>query len=132
VDHTRGIRQTKVHATNKLVREKREIPELVRWYIADRLLKSTERLNELLDGRVKHWVDEMRTIRGKTRLTWRILRDLNRAVFAFPERLAYESYHVVLDVRLWRRWQHLQAGACRKCGLYLWCFHQRYEHGEPG
>ena len=100
--------KTKVHATNKLVREKREIPELVRWYIADRLLKSTERLNELLDGRVKHWVDEMRTIRGKTRLTWRILRELNRAVFSFPERLAYESYHVVLDVRLWQRWQHFQ------------------------
>ena len=100
--------KTKVHATNSLVRQKREIPELVEWYIADRLMEPTERLNELLDGRVSNWVDEMRTIRGKTRLTWRILRELNRAVFSFPERLAYESYHVVLDVRLWRRWQHLQ------------------------
>ena len=31
---------TRVHATNRLVRHDREIPELVRWYIADRLLES--------------------------------------------------------------------------------------------
>src|SRR4029450_1413401 len=54
--------KTKVHATNSLVRHKRAIPELVQWYIADRLVKSTERLNELLDGRVSSWVHEMRTL----------------------------------------------------------------------
>ena len=67
--------KTKVHATNSIVAHNREIPEVVEWYIADRLLKPTERLNELLKGRVSSWVDEMRTIRGKTRLTWRILRE---------------------------------------------------------
>ena len=48
--------KTKVHATNSLVRHKREIPEVVEWLIADRLLEPTERLNELLDGRVSNWV----------------------------------------------------------------------------
>jgi hypothetical protein len=99
---------TKVHATNSLVRHKREIPDLVQWYIADRLLKSAERLNELLDGRVSSWVDEMRTIRGRTRVSWRILRELNRTVLSVPERLAYEAYHAVLDLRLWFRWRQLQ------------------------
>jgi hypothetical protein len=80
---------------------------VVQWYIADRWLKSTERLNELLDGRVSNWVDEMRTIRGRTRLSWRILREVNRAVLAVPERLAYETYHAALDVRLRWRWRQL-------------------------
>jgi hypothetical protein len=98
----------KVLATKSLVEHEREIPELVRWYIADQLLEPTERLNGLLEGRVSRWVDEMRTIRGKTRLSWRILRELNRTLLSVPERLAYEAYHVVLDVRLRRRWQRLR------------------------
>jgi hypothetical protein len=100
--------KTKVHATNSLVGHNGEIPEVVQWYIADRLLETTERLNELLEGRVSSWVDEMRTIRGKARLSWRILREVNRTVLSVPERLAFEAYHVVLDVRLWWRWRHLQ------------------------
>ncbi len=101
--------KTKVHATNSLVGHNREIPEVIEWYIADRLLPPTERLNELLEGKVSSWVDEMRTIRAKARLSWRILRELNRTVLAVPERLAYEAYHAALDVRLWWRWRQLQA-----------------------
>jgi hypothetical protein len=100
--------KTKVHATNSLVGHNCEIPEVIQWYIADRLLEPTERLNELLEGRVSSWVHEMRTIRGKTRLSWRILKEVNRTVLSVPERLAYEAYHAVLDVRLWWRWRHLQ------------------------
>jgi len=100
--------KTKVHATNSLVGQNREIPEVVRWYIADRLLEPTERLNELLKGKVSGWVDEMRTIRGKTRLSWRIMREVNRTMLSVPERLAYEAYHVILDVRLWWRWRQFQ------------------------
>ena len=70
--------KTKVHATTSLVGHNREIPEAVQWYIADRLLEPTERLNELLEGRVSNWVEEMRTIRGKARLSWRLLREVNR------------------------------------------------------
>src|SRR4030095_12623894 len=52
--------KTKVHATNSLVGHNREIPEVVQWYIADRLLEPTTRLNELVEGRGSSWVDEMR------------------------------------------------------------------------
>ena len=77
---------SKVHATTSLVRQQRNIPELVEWYIADRLLEPTERLNDLLQGKVANWVNEMREIRGNTRLSWRILRELNRTLLALPER----------------------------------------------
>ena len=100
--------KTKVHSSDSLMGSKREIPEVVEWYIADRLLEPTERLNELLGGRVSNWVAEMRAIRSKTRPSWRVLRELNLVLFSFPERLAYETYHIVLDARLWWRWQHLK------------------------
>jgi hypothetical protein len=98
----------KVHGTNALLGQTPEIPEIVQWYIADRLLEPTERLNESLQGRVSQWVDEMRAIRGKTRLSWRILKEVNRTILAVPERLAYEAYHAVLDLRLWFRWRQFQ------------------------
>jgi hypothetical protein len=99
---------TKVHATTSLVRQRRDIPEVVQWYTADRLLEPTERLNKLLEGRISSWVEEMRAIRGKTRLSWRVLGEVNRTVLALPERLAYEGYHALLDLRLWLRWKQLQ------------------------
>ena len=101
---------SKVHATTSLVRQQRNIPELVEWYIADRLLEPTERLNDLLQGKIENWVDEMREIRGNTRLSWRILRELNRKLLTLPEKVAYEVYHTVLDLRLWLRWRQLQKG----------------------
>jgi hypothetical protein len=100
--------QRRVWSTNSLVKEARDIPELVQWYIADQLLESTERLNVLLKGRVSSWVDELREIRGSTRLSWRILKELNRTILSLPEGLAYEAYHAVLDFRLWRHWRHLR------------------------
>ncbi len=102
------FRKKKVWATNSLVTHERKIPEVVQWYIADRLLEPTERLNELLKGRVSNWVEEMRTIRGKTRLDWRILKEVNRALLSIPERLAYEAFHALLDFRLWLRWRKFQ------------------------
>jgi hypothetical protein len=99
----------KILATKSLVGHERDIPEVVQWYIADQLLGPTERLNDLLKGRVSSWVGEMRTIRGKTRLNWRILKEVNRTVLSVPENLAYEAYHVVLDAKLWWRWRRLQA-----------------------
>jgi hypothetical protein len=97
--------QRKVWATKNLVQHERQIPEIVQWYIADQLLQPTERLNQLLENQVSSWVEELRTIRGKTRLSWRILKELNCIILSLPERLAYETYHTVLDVTLWFRWQ---------------------------
>jgi hypothetical protein len=105
------IMQRRVWATKNLVRCGREIPEIVQWYIADQLLLPTERLNHLLDGQVSSWVDELRTIRSKTRLSWRLLREINRTMLSVPEMVAYEAYHSVLDIRLWLRWRRLRASA---------------------
>jgi len=99
---------SKVHATTNLVRQRRDIPEVVRWYIADRWLEPTERLNEMLEGKVSNWVDEMREIRGRTRVSWRILGEVNRTMLSVPERLAYEAYHALFDLRLWFRWRQFQ------------------------
>jgi hypothetical protein len=101
--------QERVWSTKSLVKQDRDIPELVQWYIADQLLEPTERLNALLDGRVSSWVRELREIRGSTRLSWRILKELNRTILSLPEGLAYDAYHAILDFRLWRRWQRLRA-----------------------
>jgi hypothetical protein len=112
----------KVFATRALVGRERDIPELVRWYIADQLLEPTKRLNDLLEGRVSSWVEELRTIRGKTRLSWRILKELNRTILSLPEGLVYEAYHVVLDVRLWWRWRQFRSSNCLdgdRAGLQL-------------
>lgn len=102
----------RVHATSSLVEHEREIPDLVQWYIADRLLESTQRLDELLEGRVSNWVEELRAICGRTRPSWRILRELNRFLLTVPERLAYEAYHSVLDVRHCLRWRQFQRSYC--------------------
>jgi hypothetical protein len=99
----------KVWATNSLVKHEREIPEVVQWYVADRMLESTEHLNKFLDGRISSWVEELRTIRGKTRLSWRILKEMNRRLLSVPERVAYEAYHAVLDLGLRLRWRQLQS-----------------------
>jgi len=101
--------KNRVFATTGLINQERKIPELARWYIADQPLGHTEQLNEVLNGRASSRVEELCNIRGKTRLGWRILKELNRSVLSVPEALAHRAYHVVLDVRLRRRWQHLQA-----------------------
>ncbi len=91
------------------MKHEREIPEVVHWYIASQLLEPIERLNELLDGRVAAWVDELRAITARTRLSWRILKEVNRTLLSLPEKTAYEAYHAFLDARMWWRWRQLEA-----------------------
>jgi hypothetical protein len=98
----------RVWSTTSLVKAEREIPELVRWYMARQLLEPTKRLNALLDGRVSQWVDELGVISGEARTSWRILGELSRLVISVPEKLAYEGFHLGLDARLWWRWRQLQ------------------------
>ncbi len=98
----------RVFATTSLVKHEREIPEVVHWYMADRLFEPTARLNDLLGGQVSTWVEEMREIRGRTRLNWRILREVNRTILSVPENCAYEVYRGFRDVRMWARWRQLE------------------------
>ena len=98
----------RVWSTNSLVRHERAIPEVVHWYMARQLLESTKALNHLLEGRISDWVEELRSLSGRTRPSWRILREINRKLLSIPENAAYESYHVGLDVRMWVRWRQLR------------------------
>jgi hypothetical protein len=102
-----GALSKKVLATKSLMNHEPEIPEVAQWYIANQWLDATERLNQLLDGRVSTWVEEMRAIRGQVRPNGRLLRELNRILVCIPERVAYNTFHMALDVRLWLRWRHL-------------------------
>ena len=105
----------KVWATNSLVKHEPAIPEVVQCYIAGRLLKPTEQLNEMLEGRVTHWVEEMRGLRSRRRPSWRILEAINRILFALPERSAYEAYHAIMDLQLYSRWRQIRAEGA-SCG----------------
>jgi len=97
----------RVWATNSLIEHELAIPEVIEWYIADGLVEPTRRLNEILQGRISHWVDELERIRGKTRLSWRILKELNRSLLSMPETLAAQAYHAFLNGRLWLRWRQI-------------------------
>lgn len=98
----------KVWSTTSLVQHERGIPEIIHWYMAYQLLPGTERLNRLLNGTVSNWVVELRDVAAQSRPGWRILREVNRALIALPERIAYESYHVFIDVRMRQRWHQLR------------------------
>jgi len=98
----------KVWATNSLVEHELPIPEVIEWYIADGLFEPTKRLNEILQGRVSHWIDDLERIRGKRRLSWRILKNLNRRLLSIPETLAAHAYHGFLDGRFWFRWHQIE------------------------
>ena len=102
------LSKTKVWSTNSLVRHEQEIPDVVHWYMADQLLEPTEQLNDFLEGRVSDWVEELRSLAGRTRLNWRILREVNQKLLSVPESLAYESYHAFLDAKMWLRWSRLR------------------------
>ena len=99
----------KVFSRAGLLGETRPIPEVLRWYIASEWLGPMKILNEQLGGRIAHWVDEMDEIAADRRLSWRALREINRAVLALPERMAFRANDIQRDVRLWLRWRHLLA-----------------------
>jgi Sulfotransferase family len=98
----------KVWSNNSLVGYERAIPEVVHWYMADQLLEPTEQLNNLLDGQVSEWVEDLRSLSGRTQPSWRILREVNQKLLSVPERLAYEGYHAALDAKMWLRWRGLR------------------------
>jgi len=92
--------EKKVWSTSSLVWPERAIPEVVHWYMADQLLECTKLLNNLLDGRVSDWVEELRSLSGRTRPSWRILPEVNRKLLSIPENATYEGYHAGLGARM--------------------------------
>lgn len=99
--------ERRVYSTNSLVGTKPELPEFLKWYIAEECLEPTKRLNEKLGGRVTHWVNELLEVSRGKRMTWRIRKQVNQFLLSVPERLAYQVYDAGRDLRLWLRWRRL-------------------------
>jgi hypothetical protein len=57
---------------------------------------------EIARWKVSSCLQELRDIRARTRLRYRMLKEVNRTILCMPEGLAYDAYHAVLDVRLWQ------------------------------
>ncbi len=97
----------KVHATKKLIAIDREIPECLKCYIAQLWLEPTKRLNELLQGKVSHWVDDLLQWAGRRSLSLRVLSQVNKYLLMVPETVAYGVHDSIRDIRLWWRWRQL-------------------------
>lgn len=79
--------EVKIHSTDVM-----EMPDIFRWYVSCQWLESTKRLNELLDGRVSHWVETMAQDASRSTFSRRLLREFNRSILSLPEKLAYAAY----------------------------------------
>jgi len=85
-----------------------EMPEMIGWYLSRQWLEPTQRLNELLGGRVTPWVEEMRA-RSEGRISWRLLRALNRGLYAAPYLALYAPFAAWREQRFQSRWRALGA-----------------------
>lgn len=85
-------------------RQKRTLPEQVRWAIAVDWLPRVRELNRYLNGRVEHWVQRMEGEAGGSSHSMRFRRQLNRKLLHIPEHCAYSMYESFRDRKFDRRW----------------------------
>jgi hypothetical protein len=76
------------------------VPPLIRWYLAMDYREQVRQLNDLLGGRVTHWLTTMDRMLADAPLSWRVVRGLNRWVLSVPEKIAYAAYDGWRDLRL--------------------------------
>ena len=118
VDLAPGVEvlSAKVNVTKDALKEKKEppMPEELRWYLAKQYEASVVQLNELLGGRVSHWVEGIRAAAGSGRASWRLRRAVNKAAGSVPERVAYCVYNTIREARLCRRFDALLADQPRR------------------
>jgi hypothetical protein len=82
-------------------------PPLIQWYLAMDYREQVRQLNDLLGGRVVHWLTTMDRMLADAPLSWRMLRGLNKGVFSLPEKIAYAAYDGWRDLRLAARSQEV-------------------------
>lgn len=102
-----------VLAAQDLLNRKLEAPAPIRWALAAQWLPTTRRLNEYLDGRVSHWIDDMEAILREGEPSWRAKRAASRFVTSLPERVAYAAYDMKTERALQRRWKEVLREAAR-------------------
>jgi hypothetical protein len=87
-----------------------ELPDSLRWHLAKQWLDPVQRLNERLNGRVDHWVRQMKEIIARrVPLSWQCRRITNRAVVRWPERIGFITYDSLREWRLSRSYQRIAA-----------------------
>jgi hypothetical protein len=91
-----------IHSTAPIV-----MPDAFRWYLSMEWLEPTRRLNDALDGRVSHWVEQMEQTAAEATPSRRMLRLVNRAILSLPDRLAYAAYDAKRNRALERRFNEL-------------------------
>jgi hypothetical protein len=76
------------------------VPPMVRWYLAKEYREQMRQLNDLLEGRVTHWLRAMDKTLAEAPPSWQVVRSLNKFVLSVPEKIAYASYDARRDLRL--------------------------------
>jgi hypothetical protein len=80
-----------------------QVPPLVRWYLAREYRQKVRQLNDLLAGRVAHWLTAIDESLAPAPMHWQVLRGLNKWVLSVPEKIAYAAYDGWRDQRLAHR-----------------------------
>jgi len=88
----------RVHSSQRIER-----PDVITWYLATQWLDMTRRLDARLDGRVRHWVEDLERLAADAPASWRRRAWLNRAALRWPERALYAGYDLQRDRRLARQ-----------------------------
>ena len=76
-----------------------EMPDVVRWYLADQWLASVRELDHMLEGQVGDWVETLENWSRQSAPSWRLRRQWNRWVATAPERIAYTLFETSRDFR---------------------------------
>ena len=84
------------------------IPEPIRWYLSQKWIDATRRLNDRLGGRVSGWVDSMDEVVGNPVTRWRLQRAFNLWVGRRPEQYSFAAYDWLNERRLSRSWKRIQ------------------------
>ena len=69
-----------------------QAPAFVRWYYAREYREQVAALNELLVGRVTHWLRDLDALVADQRPGWNWLRGVNKYALTIPEKMAYAVY----------------------------------------
>ncbi len=95
----------RVLASGTLLRDPVQMPDSVRCHLALQWLLPTRMLNDMLNGQVDHWVEDMESAARAATRSARTRRWLVKHILSQPEKCAYFIYDSVQEVRLHRRWQ---------------------------
>lgn len=87
-----------VNRTKDRVKRTREMPEIVRWYLAKQLLSPTVELQSVIDQSVDHWIQDLELYAKQGKASWHINRFIIQNIAALPERFLYALFDQGRDI----------------------------------